>query len=167
MDNPYQSPREPSSMPAAIQRKPSWLRGIAFAIPAFLLGAIIPLLIPATYFLFASISGGDYDSRLFDSALTVPCIGCGVLFSMAAIRHYSPARKTGFVASLMRIGVLAIIGMVFMTLVSLTFDLEPQAYDSDPYLPLRGLLAISIPASYTYLSTRKLMLIPKLEDQNV
>jgi len=166
MDNPYQSPRETSSMPAAIQRKPSWLRGIAFAIPAFLLGAIIPLLIPATQFLFASISGGDYDSILFDSALTVPCIGCGVLFSMAAIRHYSPARKTGFVTCLMRIGVVAILGIVFMTLVSPTFALEPQTYDSDP-LPLRGLLAIPIPACYTYLSTRKLMVKPKLEDLNV
>jgi len=159
VDNPFQSPGTVSSKSEQVRRGPSWIRGFVYAVPAFFAGAIIPLLLPVIYLAYTWVSGEEFDSALFDSALVAPSVGCGMLFSFAAIRNQSPSEATGFVTCLMAIGVFGIVGLIFSTLVAFAFSLGTQTYDSDPWLPIRALLAISIPACYTYVSTQKRMLV--------
>lgn len=155
MDNPYQSPNSASDQ-QKVQR-PSWLRGILYSAPLSIGAALIPLLLPVTYHLLALRFNWDIDHELFDDALILPSIGCGALFFAAGIRNYSPAQQTGMIPCLMSIGIFTIAGLVLMSVATLVFSLEACTYESDPWLPVRVLLAVSIPACYTICSTRKRM----------
>lgn len=123
----------------------------------FFAGAAIPFLIPATYFAVAAFNGTEADTLLFESAMIGPSVGCGILFSLAAIRNFSPPKPEGFVRCLILVGVAAIVWAIFANLVDFLFVPVHQSYATDPWQPLRALILISVPACYTFLSTKKRM----------
>lgn len=164
LENPY---KPPAATPPRVERKkpidrpPSWTRGLAYALPLFFIGAAIPFLSAFLTIFFATIvlSGNEDAPELFDpelfSHLTEPCLACGTLFFLAAIRNFSPSQHEGFVKCLIRVGIAGIVWMFFAHWADFLFRVLPSGTNA-PWL-LRALIVVLIPACYTYLSTKKQM----------
>ena len=125
--------------------------------PLFFAGAAVPFILPAAYFSIAALSGTEADPKMFKGALIEPSIGCGILFSLAAIRNFSPSKSAGYVACLIRVGIAGIVGGFLVGLLDVFFLSQNYSYDPDPWYPMWISLAVSIPACYTFVSTKKLM----------
>ena len=158
MKNPYESP---AAIPARVEpegrkvRSPSWMRGLAWAVPMFFVGAAIPFAIPAICFVVDALSGNS--AELIDSTLAWPSVGCGMLFSLAAVRNFSPPKPAGFFACLMVVGSVGIACLVFASLLAVLSIALRQSYGQIAWRPVWLLLVVLAPVCFTYFSTKKLM----------
>ncbi len=158
--NPYESPKSSQCDGVVNVTTNSLLRGLAIAIPLSVVGFAIP---QASGLVFAMVEqmNSPYATppaldfiSLFKTYLNA-AIGCAILFALAGILNYSPAIRLGLVRSLLFVGLSMFSGLFFMSVMTLTFNLESQSYTSDPWLWLRVFLALSVPIAYTVIHTRQ------------
>lgn len=79
--------------------------------------------------------------------------GCAVLAGLGAVLNYGPAVRLGMVRAMLYVGLSMLAGLMVMGIAATTLDLSPQSYTSDPWGPLRLMIALSIPCTYTFVHT--------------
>jgi hypothetical protein len=153
-DNPYQSPVASDlagvEPPVSRQNRTSIPRGLAYALPLGLLGSILPFAVFSTRALMGWMLGSYLwidvidDFQQMPSTLVDACVGCALVFALAAIANYTPARRAGLLRSISLVGLSAVVALFFVAIGSAVFDLGPRSYTSDPWLWARIGLAASI-----------------------
>ena len=121
----------------------------------FLLAQQFHWLFPAICFVVAALGGNS--AELIDSTLAWPSVGCGMLFSLAAVRNFSPPKPAGFFACLMVVGSVGIACLVFASLLAVLSIALRQSYGRIAWRPVWLLLVVLAPVCFTYFSTKKLM----------
>lgn len=154
--NPYRSPG------AVVQDKqphPCLMRGFALAVPAGVVGFVVPCVVFSATALLRHCALGSSQSDLAANFGELPktciaaAIGVAIVFALAAILDTSPAVRLGFLRSLIYVGGATITGAVITAIVSGLFGLGPRSYTSDPWIWLRVSIGVAVPVAYTAIHT--------------
>lgn len=132
-----------------IERKPSFLRGVLFALPSSAFGFLIPYValgaLPLIRFAFFGYSAVDRDADLRElpEKALFAAIGCALVFALAAIVNYSPAWDRGFLRTLALVGLSALLGLLIMGIARLVFGLDSSRLRPfDSHLVVRCAIAV-------------------------
>jgi hypothetical protein len=162
---------QPSSQSTAAKSagraKASWLRGIVCALPAGIAGFSVPYAaylasLAVWYYLF-NYSSIDVmtDIRGMPRTYFEPGIGCSIVFALAAILNYVPAKRIGFIRALMFVGLVTLAQLFVLAILFLIFNLGAEQHTigyqlrtSDHRVWLRIVLVLGcIPFVYTVIHT--------------
>lgn len=161
--NPYKSPdASPGTIPE-VDRQVSFVRGFLCALPTSGIGFAIPYvvlavlpIVQATFFGYSPVDR-DADLQELPTKAMIAAIGCSIVFGLAAILNYSPARKLGIIRALLLVGLSAVFGLFVMGVAALIFDLGPRSYFSDPFFPVRCAITVSVPVVFTFLILQRVI----------
>lgn len=155
-------PSNDSSIATVGSNQSSWNRGIKLAFPASLFGFTVPLL-PDLIVLLLQFVIGDRRIDMYGNfrevarTLVPGAAWCAFVFALAAILDFAPATRIGFVRAVMLVGLASVVGFFATAFATVLFPIGRQSYTSDPWLWLRLVLTLSVPATFTiYLARRRM-----------
>jgi putative flippase GtrA len=143
-------PRSSNSSPRGNARKVSLVRGALCALPASIVGFVIPYLVFGTIPVVRSVCFGystfdtDADLRELPAKALEPAVGVSFVFVLAAFVNFAPSRRIGFVRALLLAGSSALLGLATMGVATWMFDLGRRSYTFDPYVAVRCAIAIIV-----------------------
>ena len=147
--NPYETPASTNrALPPS--SGVSVLRGIACAIPASAIGFLIPYVVvgvqPFIRHAFFGYSALDRDADLHQLprfAFTAAA-GCAMVFALAAIINYGPARRVGLVRALMYAGLSALLAGVVAIISTHLLGAVTRGHPPDPKLLIAAAIGVGV-----------------------
>lgn len=146
--NPFESPR-PSRETAIVGRRASLARGVLWAIPLGTLGFVVPYVVLgvpiAVQLLLPGYSefDGYYDVRRWLSESVYAAVGCAIVFTMAAMIQFAPAKRMGLLRAIIVAGVVTLGAMSISGFLTHVFGIDQRTYE-DPHFFARCALGVSV-----------------------